>query len=365
MRRNTALPYERIPMTPGSDARHVDAQTATDLVAAALTGAGAADEPAQLQASHLVEAELRGHPSHGLRRLPTLVGRIRAGLLEPDAQPTFSWGAASALLVDGNLGFGPVTAYAAIDQLLGKVAQTGVAIAALRRTHHLGMLAPYVERLGANGCVGLVLSSTEGLVHPWGGAGPLLGTNPIGASVPTAGGGITLDMSTGAVSAGKILDFAERGLPLPAGWAVDAAGRATEDADAAARGSISPFGGPKGYALGLTLGAIVGVLTGTEFGPDVRGTLDITHEVTKGDVIAAIRLEAFGQPADSPRLAEYLEVIRASGTDGQRVSVPGDRSREARRHAVSNGFDVTEDVWSSLEGLAAGAAVQAQAGPRE
>ncbi|HWL77892.1 Ldh family oxidoreductase [Microbacterium sp.] len=351
-------------MTRDTDVRHVDATTAIEVACDALVAAGSDPHPARLQAEHLVEAELRGHPSHGLRRLPILVGRIRAGLLDPNAEPTFAWGASAALSVDGNLGFGPVVAYRTIDELLRRVAQTGVAVAALRRTHHLGMLAPYVERLGGRGCIGLALSSTEGLVHPWGGAGPLLGTNPLGASVPARDGGIVLDMSTGAVSAGKILDYAERGLPLPEGWAVDADGHPTTDADAATRGSISPFGGGKGYALGLTLGAIVGALTGTAYGPKVRGTLDASHIVTKGDVFVAIDVEAFGQPADSPELAAYLDLIRASGADGGAVDVPGDRARRARRSAEESGFDVTEDVWSTIVGLASEAGIGVKAGHR-
>jgi LDH2 family malate/lactate/ureidoglycolate dehydrogenase len=338
----------------GSDTRtrHVYAATAVETATAALVGAGAGASPARLQAEHLVEAELRGHPSHGLRRIPTLAGRMRAGLLRADARPEITWRADAALVVDGNLGFGPVVAYSAIDELLERSMRTGVAVAALHRTHHLGMLAPYVERIGRAGCIGLVFSSTEGLVHPWGGVGPLVGTNPIGAVVPSPAGDLILDMSTGAVSAGKILDFAERGMPLPPGWAVDAHGASTIDADAATRGAISPFGGPKGFALGLTLGAIVGALTGTAYGPEVRGTLDDTHEVSKGDVIAAIRIEAFGQPAGSPELAAYLDLIRASGRDGGRVFVPGDRSREARARTVQSGFDVIDDVWTAVTELA-------------
>ena len=351
----------------GSDTRtrHVHAATAVEVVTAALTAVGAGASPARLQAEHLVEAELRGHPSHGLRRVQALVGRIRAGLLDADAEPTSRWGADAALIVDGNLGFGPVVAYAAIEEILDRSVRTGVAIAAIHRTHHLGMLAPYIERIGQAGCIGLVLSSTEGLVHPWGGVGPLIGTNPLGAGVPSADGDLVLDMSTGAVSAGKILDFAERGMPLPDGWAVDEHGAPTVDAEAATRGSISPFGGPKGYALGLTLGAIVGALTGTAFGPDVRGTLDTAHAVSKGDVIAVVRVEAFEQPARSPQLAAYLDLIRSSGRDGERVFVPGDRSREARAQALRSGFEVTEDVWSALTALAeSSGAAHVEAGSR-
>ncbi|GGH42446.1 Ldh family oxidoreductase [Microbacterium album] len=331
----------------------LSAEQATVRAAAALEAEGAGRDAATLQAAHLTEAELRGHTSHGLRRLPVLIERLRAGLIDPDAQPELRWTADATLRVDGRRGFGPLTAYAAIDALLQRSARTGVAVGALHHTHHLGMLAPYVERIAEAGCVGVVLSSTEGLVHPWGGSGALLGTNPLAVGVPVAQAPLTLDMSTGSVSAGKILDHLERGRPLPDGWAVDADGRPTRDPAEAVRGAISPFGGSKGYALGITLGAVVGVLTGTEFGLDVVGTLDAEHETTKGDVIIVLRIEAFGQPARSEGLAAYLERVRASGVDGTRVRIPGDRARQARADALADGFDVTDEVWEFLHRAAA------------
>jgi LDH2 family malate/lactate/ureidoglycolate dehydrogenase len=336
----------------GAPSHRVSAPRATDLAATALEAAGAGREAARLQAAHLVEAELRGHTSHGLRRLPVLLARVRGGLIDPGASPDLRWTADAALRVDGRRGFGPLTAYAAIDALMERTARTGVAIAALHHTHHLGMLAPYVERIAEGGCVGMILSSTEGLVHPWGGSGALLGTNPLAVGVPAEPEAVTLDMSTGSVSAGKILDHLERGLPLPDGWAVDADGHPTRDPAAAVGGAISPFGGSKGYALGITLGAIVGVLTGTAFGPEVVGTLDTEHETTKGDVIMVARVEAFGQPAHSERLAAYLDLVRGSGVDGARVRVPGDRARQSRRDTLADGFDVTDDVWQLLTSTA-------------
>jgi L-2-hydroxycarboxylate dehydrogenase (NAD+) len=341
-------------MLRSTSAHHTDVAEARSLATSALENLGVPPQPARVQADHLIEAELRGHPSHGLRRLPILASRIRAGLIVVDAEPEFVWGAESALRVDGRRALGPVVAYRAIEVLLGRVSQTGVAVAALHNTHHLGMLAPYVERLSTAGCIGAVLSSTEGLVHPWGGAGALLGTNPLGLGVPAPGGDVTLDMSTGAVSAGKILDYAARGQELPAGWAVDSDGHPTQDATAAVTGTISPFGGPKGYALSLTLGALVGALTGTSFGTEVRGTLDSEFETTKGDVIVAIDLAAFGQGPPSADLGRYLTEVRQSGVDGgPPVTVPGDRARASRARAKEKGFDVTEDVWAEITELAA------------
>lgn len=326
----------------------VDAHTARALAADYLVARGASRATAGIQADHLVEAELRGHPSHGLRRLSILGERIRNAHLDPDATPTIEWTGAAAARVDGRLGFGPVTAWTTIDALLERSRTTGTAAAALHRTHHLGMLAPYVERIAAAGAVGIVLSSTEGLVHAWGGAGALLGTNPIGIGVPASGGDLILDMSTGSVSAGKILDHRARGLSLPEGWAVDAEGRPTTDAAAAAEGAISPFGGPKGYALGLAFGAIVGALTGTALGREVQGTLAADVPTSKGDVIVVIDTELLAGRDTRAALGDYFAAVRASGVE-RPATIPGDRARAARAARAGDGVRIAADVWRSLD----------------
>ncbi|GAA1466293.1 dehydrogenase [Microbacterium thalassium] len=333
--------------------RRTDADEATRLAALVLAGLGVPEADATVQARHLVEADMRGHASHGLRRMTVLAERIRVGLISPAAEPEFTWAASGALVVDGRNGLGPVIAYRAMDLLAARAAETGVAIAAMHRTHHLGMLSPYVEKAAGEGLIAIVLTSTEGLVHPWGGAGALVGTNPLGAGIPAPDGDIILDMSTASVSAGKILDYAARGEALPDGWAVDSAGRPTTDAAAAAHGAISPFGGAKGYALGVTLGALVGALTGTAYGRDVHGTLDTTSSTTKGDILMLIDPSVFGEAPPSTALGDYVEQLRESGVDGAAVTVPGDRARAARAAALRDGFDIGEDVWATLEELAA------------
>lgn len=341
-----------------NDAVILTAAEATRSATAYLVQRGAPEALADTQAAHLVEAELRGHPSHGLRRLGVLGERIDNGLIDPAAEPGISWPAKAAARVDGRRGFGPVTAYATIDALCRRIGDTGIAAASLHRTHHLGMLAPYVERMSQRGVASIVLSSTEGLVHPWGGAGALLGTNPIGIGAPAAGGDLSLDMSTGAVSAGKILDHRARGVPIPAGWAVDADGSPTTDAAAAADGAISPFGGAKGYALGLAFGALVGALTGTSYGLDVHGTLDTDTETTKGDLIVAFDVSVLAGTDTRNALGAYFAVIRGSGAPGHSVGIPGDRARIDRERRLRDGFELTADVWALLQPHAAPEAVR-------
>jgi L-2-hydroxycarboxylate dehydrogenase (NAD+) len=330
----------------------VAASRVQDLVTSILIREGATDDDAVAQAALLVEGDLRGHHSHGIRRLPVLVGRLRNGLVHSGSEPVHRWQTEVVLEVDGASGFGPVVANAAIGAITKRAQTSGVAVAAVRNANHIGMLAPYVERITEAGQIGIALTTSEALVHPWGGARPMVGTNPIGIGIPTAGAPLVLDMSTASVSMGKILDHAAQSRPIPLGWAVDGTGTPTTDAQAAARGAVSPFGGPKGYALGLALEVLVATLTTSALGTRVRGTLDIEDLCTKGDVFVAISLERLGLAGMLPVVTEYLDEVRASAKDLQvRVDVPGDRARRTRAARMTSGIPLHPDVWASVLAL--------------
>jgi L-2-hydroxycarboxylate dehydrogenase (NAD+) len=327
------------------------AERLRDAVVQILVAEGATPDDAAEQADLLIEGDLRGHPSHGVRRLPVLVGRMRSGLITSGLAPTMTWQTESFLAVDGRRGFGPVVARVAIEQIVERACTSGIAVAAVHNANHIGMLAPYVERIADAGQVGIALTTSEALVHPWGGARPMIGTNPIGIAVPTQDQPLVVDMSTAAVSMGKILDHAEKDTPIPLGWGVDGTGAPSTDPRAVIEGAVSPFGGPKGFALGIALEVLIGAVTGTSFGTDKRGTLDTEHVATKGDLFLAISLERLGRSEQLAPLTEYLEQVRASGPGGLPLTVPGDRARSARQARLANGITLSPDLWNQLQRL--------------
>ncbi|MEN3280545.1 MAG: hypothetical protein V7607_1685 [Solirubrobacteraceae bacterium] len=331
----------------------VTADEERELATTVLRAHGAGQEEADVQARVLVEADLRDRHSHGIQRLPTLVGRMRNGLLQPMVEPELRWVSDAFLAVDGGFGFGPATAMQAIAALLERAARTGVALAAVRRSSHLGMLAPYAERIADDRCVGIVLTTSEALVHPWGGRLPLVGTNPIAVAVPTAGDPFILDMSTSAISMGQVLAFDQRGLELPEGAAVDADGLPTRDAGRARAGALSPFGGAKGYALGLAVELLVAGLTTTALGADVAGTLDVEHAVTKGDVVIVVDPRAAGVEGLEARVEAFLDELRSSppAAGGDGVAIPGDRAREVRAMRLASGIPLPRALWEQLTAL--------------
>lgn len=333
-----------MPVVVETEARHTAER--------ALVRAGVPADHARVQVDLWLDADLRGVPSHGLLRLERLVQRLEAGLVDPNASGAFEWRGSGFLVVDGQNGLGPVVANAALERIQGRARETGVALAAIRNAQHLGMLAWYAERIARDGQAAIVLSTSEALVHPWGGRHAMVGTNPISIAVPTGEADpFVMDTATSRVSMGEIHDHANRNAPIPGDWALDAAGNPTTDAKAAKAGAIAPFGAAKGYALGLAFELLVSALSGAAIGTDVHGTLDATHLCNKGDVFIVI---------DGPRtagLAAYLDLIRAAEpAEGfERVLVPGERGRANRAERVVAGVPIADAVWAGIQHLAQGA----------
>ena len=327
----------------------VDAVQLNKVVVETLVASGATLSDATQQARTLVEGDLRDQHSHGVRRLPVLVARLRNGLLVSGERSQHTWATDAVVQVDGKRGFGPVVAFSAVDAIVDRVSDTGIALATVNNSNHIGMLAPYIERIAEAGHLGIALTTSEALVHPWGGMRAMIGTNPIGIAVPTTGKPLVLDMSTASVSMGKILDYATKSAAIPLGWAVDEAGVPTTDARAASNGAISPFGGAKGYALGIAFEAMVAVLTQSAVGTAVRGTLDSVDECSKGDVFLAISLDRLGLTAFLPTLEAYLDEVRASSGDPESpISIPGDRARSTRADRIANGVPLHPDIWAQI-----------------
>jgi L-2-hydroxycarboxylate dehydrogenase (NAD+) len=314
---------------------------------------GVPPDHARTQAGLFIEAEIRAIPSHGLLRLRRVIERIDAGLSIPGATGKQTWTARNFLSVDGERGLGPVVAMAALDTIVPRAREDGIAIAAIRNTNHLGALAYYVEHVATKGLTCISLTISEALVHPFGGRRAMIGTNPIAIGVPASPHPMVLDMATGLVSMGKIHDHANRGAPIPLGWALDENGDPTTDASAAKKGAIAPFGGAKGYALGIALEVLVASLAASAIGIDVKGTLDSVNVSNKGDVFIVIA----PPHAESAKalVTDYLDSIRgAAPADPEHpVLAPGDRAHKVRTQSEKRGVYLDDGLWNDLQQLAA------------
>ena len=332
----------------------VSAKDIRDLITEILSRLNVDPRAGEIQADIFTEADLRGHHSHGVQRLPVLAKRIAKGLIRAQVEPAYTWTADSVLSVDGKDGLGPFVAESALERAQPVLRQRGIVAVAIRNSSHIGMVGYYCERQARQGMVCIALTTTEALVHPHGGLERLVGTNPIAIGIPSQPVPFVFDMATSTSAMGKILARQHRGEPLPPGWAVDAEGNATTSADAALRGALTPAAGAKGYGLGVAIGLLAGLLPGGEIGRQVLGTLDTEYRATKSDLFVLLDPTAFfGGQNLAERAGGYLDQIRRSRPQpGQeKVIVPGERSRAMREERLEKGIPLSPEVWTAVQGL--------------
>ncbi len=309
--------------------------------------AGAPPHIAADVAEILVNANLAGHDSHGVLRIPSYLDRIAEGRIVPSAEPVVLREAASTMVVDGQHGFGLYTARWAMARAVEKARQAQVCCASLDRTGHTGRLGEYAEQAARAGCIGLItyghVSPGTAYVAPFGGVRGVLGTNPFAAGVPTGDETpFVLDYATSLIAEGKIRVARSTGADLPEGCVIDRDGMpSVKPADFYDGGFLLPFGRHKGYALGI-LTTLLGGLTGA-FDTE-RGTMEGTF-IQAIDIAAFAPLDAF-QRGVRATLDAIKRVPPALGVE--EILVPGEPERRTRVQRLAGGIEVPDTVWAQI-----------------
>ncbi|HJZ91092.1 MAG TPA: Ldh family oxidoreductase, partial [Gemmataceae bacterium] len=188
-----------------------------------------ADEAATVAGS-LVDANLCGHDSHGVIRVPQYVGFLRDGKLVAGAELDVIKETPAMLAADGNWGLGQVQAYRVLERLVPKARGVGVASGTLRRCGHIGRLGEYAEWAAERGLALFATVNSHGSgqrVAPPGGTKGRISTNPICFGAPTPTHPVVLDFSTSACAEGKVRVALQKAEQIPPGWILNAAGEPT------------------------------------------------------------------------------------------------------------------------------------------
>ncbi|MBX3577189.1 MAG: Ldh family oxidoreductase [Rhizobiaceae bacterium] len=328
----------------------ISAAQAHALICAALTASRTSTDNAVSVANALVGAELVGQGGHGLRRILAYAAQASAGKVDGFATPRATRSRPAAIHVDAAHGF----AYPALDLAVAELARVapeqGIAIAGIRRSHHAGVTGLAVEALAEQGMVGLMMSNAPAAMAPWGGSRPLFGTNPVAFAAPARQGPIVIDVSLSKVARGKIMAARQKGEPIPEGWALDADGRPTTDAQAALSGTMLPLGDAKGTALALMVELLAAALTGASFSADQSSFFDDDGPPPgTGQLLIAIDPKAFGGVRAVARFSEMAETIAAM--PGARV--PGARRRELRAKLARDGIPVDAALIDDIRKIGA------------
>jgi uncharacterized oxidoreductase len=327
--------------------------------------AGVPSDEARIVADGLVGANLRGHDSHGVMRVPQYVGFVKEDIYKPGAPLRIEVEGPAMIVADGQWGFGQVQAHRLLDHLIPKAQSMGVAAGAARDCGHVGRLGAYAERAAELGMVLLATVNNNGAgqrVAPPGGVSPRLGTNPLCTAVPTADGPVVLDFGTSVAAEGKVRVYHINDQPVPEGWLLDHEGKPTTDPSVLYEqpfGSILPMGGAqayKGFGLALVLDMLAAGLSGGR----------ACHEgapPARGNNLLFLLLDPSRFLGNDAMLRESTGVARfvrqtpmAEGVDS--ITLPGDPELKALEARSRGGIPLSEGHWGKLVELAGGLGVE-------
>jgi uncharacterized oxidoreductase len=329
----------------------IDSTVLTDFVEQVFRAAGTPAEDAHLVAASLVKSNLVGHDSHGVVRVRQYLDNIAKGELSPAARPVIERETATITTVDAKYGFGQVAAHFAITKTIEKAQNQGLAATGLYNCNHAGRMGEWVEMAADRGLIGLAYCSggrPGGLVAPFGGAGRLLGTNPMAAAVPIAGHPpFVMDFATSVVAEGKVRVAHNKGQSIPEGWILDAQGRpSTNPNDLYEGGMLLPTAGHKGFGLAMLIELLGAVLTG-QGGPWSPGYTTVRN----GIIFIVLSIEAFRPPEDFLAEAAILRnktkaTPPAPGFD--EVLLPGEPEHQMAERRQAEGISIDETTWGQL-----------------
>jgi LDH2 family malate/lactate/ureidoglycolate dehydrogenase len=336
----------------------VAADDLASFVARAFESLGVPAGDARSVAGLMVEADLQGYDTHGVFRLRQYVDRLRGGGINPQPRLTVVEETAATALIDGDNGLGHLALARARDLAIEKAAAAGIGWVGVRNGNHAGPAALYVLPQTRRGMIGLCAAvGSANHVPPFGGSDLLLGTNPIAIAVPAGEQPpFVLDMATTVAAVGKIKTLEQRGEPMPEGWMVGRDGRPLTDPARREEGLLLPIGGPKGYGLALAIGLLAGVLNGAACGRDVVDfTKDTTSPTNTGQLVAAIRVSAFADPAVFGGVVDALfDQMRASAAlpGHEPVRIPGEGRGAIRAERSAAGIPLHQNLRRELDRIA-------------
>jgi LDH2 family malate/lactate/ureidoglycolate dehydrogenase len=308
-------------------------------------------EDAQGLGGLLVDAELRGHPDHGVAALGVLATFYRDGTLNPRPNVRVLHETDGAIHLDGDRGCGPGVPTRAMRWCIDRARErTGMAVAAIRDWQLL-VAAPYARLAAEAGMIGFACTNFVPLVAPPGGRTAVFGTNPFAYGLPARRHQpVVLDVATTVTSMQKVRVAAQQGMPMPEGVIFDPAGRPITDPGAFLEGGLmAPLGYPqaphKGFGLALFVDALSGVLSGAGFAQGVAGG-------APGNFLWALDVEAFLPRQEFlARMDAQLDQIkqgeRLAGVD--ELLVPGERGQRRYLELTARGVvPLTPASWQLL-----------------
>lgn len=306
---------------------------------------GFPEEKAKRCASIFASNSRDGVYSHGLNRFPVFVKQVKAGQVNPTAEPSLVQQTGTTEVWDGNGGPGMYNATVSMERAVTLAKSNGIGCVSIKNTNHWMRGGTYGWQAADAGCVGICFTNAIAGMPAWGGVNPVLGNNPLVIAIPRQEGHVVLDMAMSQFSYGKMQEYDLRNEQLPFAGGYDADGNLSTDPAAIKKTKRAlPIGFWKGSGLAMVLDILLVALSGG------RSTAAITtggaeHGVTQCFI-------ALHQTHWHDALIEEVLQYAKNSTPvkpGGTIAYPGENTLKKRKESEEKGVLVDEKMWETLK----------------
>ena len=347
----------------------IESAKLTGIARRVFVAAGSDEAEAAIVADHLVEANLKGHDSHGVGMIPSYLRNLGGGKAVANQGGRVVTDSGSMLVYDGERGYGQIVARNATLLGIERARRDGVAVVALRNAHHIGRVGTYGEMCAGAGLVSLHfvnITDQRPSVAPWRGGDGRFGTNPVCIALPGPAPErpIIADMATSRIAMGKVRVARNKGEEIAPDTLLDTQGNPTTDPHVMyrrPRGSLLTFGEHKGYALAFICEMLAGAVTGSG---TMRPERQDAESVTNGMLMIVIDPSRL---VDQAWMMDEIAAMSAYITDSpprpghEKVLIPGDPERANRAARLKDGVPIDEETWREIAVAARGVNVLVEA----
>jgi uncharacterized oxidoreductase len=340
----------------------IKAKELESFVADIFAAAGCSNEEGGRIGRYLVSANLSGHDSHGVVRVPRYASQKKSGTVVADVTVDVLVDTPVIAVVDGKYGFGQTVTPQAVRIGIDKCLKNGLSAVTLRNAGHVGRVGDWAEMAAEAGLVSVHFVNASGsvLVAPYGGVERRFSTAPYCVGVPRPGEDpLVLDFATSIVAEGKVLVTSQGGKKLPEGALIGPDGKPSADPHllygdytptgprdhSKGTGAIRAFGDHKGSGLAFMCEILGGSLSGTGATDPKRGRF------ANGMLSFYVDPKVFDAEGFFPTdIAKYVSFVKGSrpATPGVEILVPGEQESRTRAQRLADGVPLPDDTWAAI-----------------
>ena len=340
----------------------IKAKALEAFVADIFAAAGCSKEEGGRIGRYLVSANLSGHDSHGVVRVPRYASQKKAGTVLPDIEVEVVVETPVIAVVDGKYGFGQTVTPQAVRIGIDKAKKNGLSAVTLRNAGHVGRVGDWAEMAAAEGLVSVHFVNASGsvLVAPYGGVDRRFSTAPYCVGIPRPGDDpLVLDFATSIVAEGKVLVASQGGKKVPDGALIGPDGKPSADPHllygeytptgprdhSKGTGAIQAFGDHKGSGLAFMCEMLGGSFSGNGATDPKRGRF------ANGMLSFYLDPKVFDPAGFFPKdIAKYTAFVKSSrpATTGGEILLPGEPEVRMRKKRLAEGVPLPDDTWAAI-----------------